>query len=299
MKDKDLTNKFKFYQDIRLWPKDSDFDYEGWLDNFNADEQVIAQKILDFFVYFPDDIIDQLFRTVVGRAGYFFRKYDSTWCNESFSNNCWYSFIPGETPNPSDSGYIYNRKVREVLGVPQDRLKSFGQLLRLLDEVTEPQNVILTDDFVGTGNQCENAWNRQLYEDFSKPLKQVVEEGKHRVIYVPLIVNERGKYKITGYCHGLGLEYAYELGTEWNLFLPNCLCWEGDMGRYKEGVALIKEKSLAIGIKDDNSVCSVKGFDGQGLALGFSNGIPDACPGLFFKEDENWIPLRVKYLVRG
>ena len=71
------------------------------------------------------------------------------------------------------------------------------------------------------------------------------------------------------------------------------------MGSYREGVALIKEKSLAIGIKDDNSVCSVKGFGGQGLALGFSNGIPDACPGFFFKEDENWIPLRVKYLVRG
>lgn len=118
----DLMPKFKFYQDIRLWPKDSDFDYEGWLDNFNPDEQVIAQRILDFFVYFPDDIIDQLFRTVVGRAGYFFRKYDSSWCNESFSNNCWYSFIPGEDPNPSDSGYIYNRKVREVLGVPQERL---------------------------------------------------------------------------------------------------------------------------------------------------------------------------------
>jgi hypothetical protein len=33
MNDKDLTNKFKFYQDIRLWPKNSDHDYEGWLDN--------------------------------------------------------------------------------------------------------------------------------------------------------------------------------------------------------------------------------------------------------------------------
>lgn len=173
----DLLQKFKFFQDIRLWPKDSDFDYEGWLENFAPDEQKIAQKILDFFVYFPDDIIDQLFRTVVGRAGYFFRKYDSTWSNASFSNNCWYSFVPGEDPNLSDSGYIYTRKVREVLGVPQERLLSFGQILRLLDEATEPQNVILTDDFVGTGNQCENAWNKQLYEDFAKPLKQLVDAG--------------------------------------------------------------------------------------------------------------------------
>lgn len=295
----DLLTKFKFYQDICIWPKNSDFDYEGWLENYAQSEQQIAQKILDFFVYFPDDIINQMFRTVVGRAGYFFRKYDSTWSNESYSNNCWYSFIPGEDPNPSDSGYIYNRKVRDVLGVPEERLKSFGQLLRLLENVNEPQNVILTDDFVGTGYQCVTAWNSQVYEDFEKPLKQVVEEGRHNVIYVPLIVNERGKYKINSLCDGLGLEYAYELGIQWNLFLPNCLCWEGDVGLFKEGVALIKEKSFAIGIEDDNSVCSVKGFNGQGLALGFSNGIPDACPGFFFKETEEWVPLKKKHLKRG
>lgn len=295
----DLLQKFKFFQDIRMWPKNSDFDYEGWLENFNQDEQKIAQKILDFFVYFPDDIIDQMLSTVVGRAGYFFKKFDSTWSNDSFSNNCWYSFIPGEDPNASDSGYIYTRKVREVLGVPQDRLMTFGHLLKFLDDATEAQNVILTDDFVGSGSQCENAWNRQLFEDFKKPLRQLVEEKGHRVIYVPLIVNERGKYKITGLCNGLGLEYAYELGTEWNLFLPNCLCWGGDAGLFKDGVALIKEKSLSIGIPDDNSECSVKGFCGQGLALGFSNGIPDACPGFFFKEAENWVPLKVKHLKRG
>ena len=57
----DLTNKFKFYQDIRLWPKNSDFNYEAWLDNFDAgEERNLAQCILDFFIFFPDDIIDQL-----------------------------------------------------------------------------------------------------------------------------------------------------------------------------------------------------------------------------------------------
>ena len=46
----DLLLKFKFFQDIRMWPKNSDFDYGGWLENFSQDEQKIAQKILDFFV---------------------------------------------------------------------------------------------------------------------------------------------------------------------------------------------------------------------------------------------------------
>lgn len=295
----DQTNKFKFYQDIRLWPKNSDFNYEAWLDNFDAgEERNLAQCILDFFIFFPDDIIDQLFRTVVGRAGYFFRKHDSTWCNKSFSEDCWYSYIPGEDPNVSDSGLLYTRKVKEVLGVPEGRLKSFTELLAFLNTATTPQNIILTDDFVGTGNQCKTAWNNKLYSEIPS-LKEIVKNGGHRMIYAPLIVNERGKNCIKGLCDGLALEYAYELGTEWNLFLPSCLCWDGDAGLYKEGTDLIKMKSLSIGIEDDNSVCSVKGLGGQGLALGFSHGIPDACPGFFFKETDDWVPLKVKYLNRG
>lgn len=295
---KDLLPKFRFYQDIQLWPINADFNYTGWLDNFSKEEQYLAQKILDFFVYFPDHIINQLFRTVVGRAGYFFRKYDSTWCEKSFSDNCYYSLITGEVRNMSDSGYSYLLKVREVLGVPQERLKDFDELLIILNDATEPQNVILTDDFVGTGNQCRVAWNEQKYSTLPS-LKQIVKDKGHRVIYVPLIVNERGKNCIEGLCDGLALEYAYHLGPEWNMFVPDSLCWGGDKKLFEEGTALIKEKSLAIGIADDKSVCSMKGFGGQGLALGFSHGIPDACPGFFFKEADNWVPLKKKHLKRG
>ena len=65
----DLLTKFKFYQEIQLWPKAADFNYEGWLENFDSDERALAEKIIDFFVYIPDDITNQLFRTVIGKAG--------------------------------------------------------------------------------------------------------------------------------------------------------------------------------------------------------------------------------------
>jgi len=51
----DLLTKFKFYQEIQLWPKAADFNYEGWLENFDSDERALAEKIIDFFVYIPDD----------------------------------------------------------------------------------------------------------------------------------------------------------------------------------------------------------------------------------------------------
>ena len=50
----DLTNKFKFYQDIRLWPKNSDFNYKAWFENFDTgEERNLAQRILVFFHIFP------------------------------------------------------------------------------------------------------------------------------------------------------------------------------------------------------------------------------------------------------
>lgn len=291
----DLNTKFKFYQDIQLWPKAHDFNYKGWLDNFSKEERPLAEKILDFFVYFPDDIIHQLFRTVVGRAGYYFKEFDSTWCEQSFSDNCWYSYVPGETNNPSDSGSAYLDKVKYILGVPEERLMRFGRLLQFLDEAKTPQNVILTDDFVGSGAQCFNAWNLQMYDDFPKTLKQIVAERGHRVIYVPLIVNFRGKNKIEDHCEGLRLEYAYELGPEWSLLLPDCLCWDGDSGLYNEGKALIVEKSKELGIPDDNSENSIWGFMKQGLALGFPRSIPDACPTFFRIKKNGWIPLKERH----
>lgn len=295
----DFSQKFQFFQDIHLWPTGTDFDYEGWLGNFSGDEELeLAHRILDFFVFFPDSIINQLFRTVVGRAGYYFKKFDKSWNEESFYNNCWYSYVPGEDPNLSDSGVMYTRKAKELLGIPQERLKSYDEMIYLLHNTSEPQNIILVDDFVGTGAQCDHAWNQQRFTGVKK-LKEMVNDGGHRVVYSPLVVNFVGKMRIECTCPNLHLEYAYELGPEWNLFSDKCTCWCGDSGLYKAGTDLIREKCKAIGVTEEKGEISIKGFGGQGLALGFSNGIPDACPAFFFKEAENWVPLKVKHLKRG
>ena len=291
----DLLQKFKFYQDIQLWPKAADFNFEGWLDNFDNSERSLAERILDFFVYFPEDITNQLFLTAIGRAGYFFRSLDKTWCNQSFHNQCWYSYIPGEDHNVTDSGVTFVKKVKEVTGVDESRILSFSQLFKILYDATTPQNVILTDDFVGTGAQCDHAWNGKPFSDVDKSLKDLVEEGNHRVIYVPLIVNFVGKMRIEGTCPDLHLDYAYELGAEWNLFSEKCPCWGGDIGIYDEGTALIREKSYAIGVTEEKGQVSVRGFGGQGLALGFSHCIPDACPAIFFVKRNGWIPLKERH----
>ena len=91
------------------------------------------------------------------------------------------------------------------------------------------------------------------------------------------------------------MDYAYELGPEWSLFSEKCPCWGGDLGVFNEGTALIREKSRDIGITDEKGQVSIRGFGGQGLALGFSHCIPDACPAIFFVKQNGWVPLKIRH----
>lgn len=53
--------------------------------------------------------------------------------------------------------------------------------------------MILTDDFVGTGAQCDHAWNRNPFTDVQKSLKDIVKEGGHREIYLVMEYMEANK----------------------------------------------------------------------------------------------------------
>lgn len=291
----DLFSKLNFFQEIQMLPKAADFNYEGWLDNFDSNERSIAERILDFFVYIPEDITNQLFRTVIGKAGYYFRTVDSDWDEQNFHNKCLYSYVPGENGNVTDSGVTFVKKAKDVIGIDENHILSFGELFKTLYDATTPQNVILTDDFVGTGAQCDHAWNQKLFPSVDKSLKDIVKEGSHKVIYVPLIVNYVGKMRIEGTCSGLHLDYAYELGPEWNLFSERCLCWDGKGELYRAGTELIRKKSLSLGITEEKGQVSIRGFGAQGLALAFSHCIPDACPAIFFVKKNGWVPLKVRH----
>ena len=94
---KEITDKLKAFREMLLLPKPKDLDFENWLSNFQGPEdKEIAARILQHFIYISDDMIDQMLRTVIGRCGYFLSQKDSSWSHDSYIDNCWYSFVPGE-----------------------------------------------------------------------------------------------------------------------------------------------------------------------------------------------------------
>lgn len=294
---KEISDRMKTFRDLLLLPKPKDLDFDNWLENFhNPNEKEIAAHILNHFIYFSDDLIDQMLRTVIGRCGYYFAQNYPDWSHDSFKNDCWFSFVQGENPeHVTDSGYIFTRKLREVLNIPDNRIIKFDSLFKRLERSTStPQNIILVDDFVGSGAQTDKAWNNHRFGSWKMTLNEHQSRFHHRIVYAPLVVNDMGLSRIEKCCSNLHLEYIHHLGPEYNLFNVNGLCWEGDVDLFDKFLIMMERiaKEQHIPITRGTSVNDIQGFAQQGLSLAFNHGIPDACPAFFYWNTSTWKPLK-------
>lgn len=283
----------KYFRKFQVWPLSNHLNYEGWLDNFSLDaDRKIAEQILDFFTYYSKDMVDKMLSTSVGRAGNVFQEHYTDWTHTDFRQKCIYSFIPGESPNDSDSGHIFIRKIRDIARIPETQLISFQDLFGYLEQKSKTSiPVILVDDIVGSGAQCETAWCELIGGSNSNTLQNISQTYNHKFVYAPLIINETGRNRIQSRCPELFLSPAHVIGEEYCLFNRKCICWHDDETAFNQGVEMIVRKSTELGIKDNNSVVSVRGFRGQGLTIAFEHGAPDAIPAFFYWESDNWVPL--------
>jgi hypothetical protein len=291
-----------FFQRIQIWPTNDELNYKGWLSNFSClEEKEIARHILDFFIFYPRAMINQMLRTVIGDCGKFLSSRFSDWQHDDFIKKCIYSFIPGETNNPTDSGHIYARKLRDVLHIPEKNIIYNNDLYSLLEKQTDTSiPVIFVDDFVGSGAQCDKAWNKNRGGTKNLSLNEISSTSSHIFIYAPLIANYKGFERINSKCKGLMFTSCHLLNHGYNLFNPECICWKNNYELYTKGVKLIFSKSEEQGIpSNDGGQFDIEGFDKQGLALAFEDsGAPDAIPAFFYWCSDTWTPLIKKEYTR-
>lgn len=281
-----LDNNYRIFQSLGLWPRMEDLNTQGWLSNFdNEEDRELARHILNHFIHVPDTMLGQLLITVVGRCGYYLKKINPQWNMSSFDTEVWYSFVEGETPSPTDSGRTYLIKVRDKLHIQENRLL---ELSTLVSKLNKEKNliVILVDDFVGTGNQCISTW-------VSNKLEDVVKRNNHMVFYAPIVVNREGQNRIKNTCPSLHLVPAFVLGPEYNLFEKNSIFWDGDNDLYEKGISLIEYYSNKVGIPTKSAFedCYWQGLGAQGLFVQIGSNLPDACPPIFYWDLNGWVPL--------
>ena len=279
--------------DTSVWPQGELLDPRGWLANFETDERPFALNLLNVFLFYNERLVDALFRRAILQLS---RGITETAQSTIDANQTWRNFISrilvthveGETPNPSDSGYVFARKARQVIGVSEEQIAAPKDVLTFhLRHPTRP--ILFVDDFIGSGNQIRNTWNR-LYEmddGDTYSFQQASSQGV-QIVYVPIISTAFGLEELERTCPGLQIFPAHVLNSQYSLTSPDSILWPIDLRPH--AVDFLRNASDRAGIST-NSDIPWDGFQNLALALAFYHCVPDATLPLYYWDQSGWTPL--------
>ena len=268
-------------------------DPHGWLDNFLPDERPFALNMLNVFLYYNEQLVDSLLAGAVQRLSTHviqsppsFLAARSTW--RSFLQSVLVTYVQGETPSPTDSGYLFVRKARQVLGIHEQNILHPSSLLSRLSRNPE-QPVLLLDDFVGSANQTIATWKRlySVSSDTSISFASAAQSGTP-VFYVPLIATTTGLARITSTCPQLCVYPAHTLDDSYNLLSSKSILWPEALR--VDAPSVLFQASQRAGIVASYPY-GWKGYHSLALPLAFYHSVPDATLPLFFWDQNGWFPL--------
>ena len=300
----EILARCEYFTKTQLWPIGGVLHPEQWLENFQEHEQDHAVHLLGAFLYYSDTMVQQLFTAafqsistvqsqILGQRDYALT-LSSSW--RTFCDRAIITYVTGEIPSPTDSGFIFSRMARQILEFPENRILSPNETLRrLAGGFTNP--VVFVDDFVGSGQQFINTWNRvydvgnQRVSSFQK----IAEISPTTQFYycVPFCA-QLGYDEIQKECPEVVISAAHLLTDRYNVLHPESFVWSDQL--CPTAVDFIKAASLRAGIPDcgGEDIDDWQGFKKLGLAVAFQQTIPDATLGFFRWDRNNWKPLMRK-----
>ena len=288
-----VFSKLQFLSDFSVWPGRSDLDPDGWLDNFRPVERPFAVNILNVFLYFAEHLVDSLFHaaihslsSVVTADSRGVREARHVW--KTFLSNALFTYVQGEDPSPTDSGHLFVRKARQVVGIRDEHIVDPIDALRCLIDCPD-RPIVFVDDFVGSGNQMTCTWFKDHEMGGLANTSFARCEGERQLMYyVPLVATTFGLNEIQSRCRGLYVNPAHTIDERYSLVSPETILWPENL---KDNSAeMLFEASRRAGIVDGYE-WGWKGFCDLALAIAFSHSVPDATLPLLFWERNGWHPL--------
>ncbi|UVM21164.1 hypothetical protein [Pseudomonas wadenswilerensis] len=291
------SDKWRYMVTTGLWPKKGNFDPIGWCSNFNNDELPLALRLLEGFTFFADELVKQMFRSAFLNVSQHIitdkndiNKARQQWA--SFVDSLVVVRVTGEIPRDADSGFAFSRLARDVLLLNEERIVSPEIALEYIAQGNRP-NILFVDDFVGSGNQFVDTWEREYrignYAISFKAAQHALGNSV-KFIYCPVVCTELGRGNINQNCQGVNIIPAHFYSTRQSALSNDSAIWRDDMRT--EGPEFVKTVSMRAGIPDTGGGEDCwRGFHKLGLALAFAHGCPDATLPIFYSQKNDWKPL--------
>jgi len=290
----DVFTKTDYFVDVQLWPLLKEIDGRRWLTNFTPSEQEHAVHLLNSFMYLSPRLLDQLFTSTLQSlsasfysVGSSFLAFQSTW--RQFVDTVVITYVTGEIPNPSDSGYGFARRARQLIGIDENRIVTPDEAVRRI--VQQPGPVIFVDDFVGSGNQFLETWRRAVpLSGSTLSFERIKAIRGAEFYYCPLVCTEYGFHRIRAECPSVRLQPAHLLSSKYSALDQHSIIWPNHLR--SSAIDFLRAASARAGISDTNgNVDDWRGFHCLGLAIAIGDSVPDATLPIFYWERNGWIPL--------
>jgi hypothetical protein len=275
--------------DVQLWPRETRLNPLGWLSNFEDTETDHAIHLLNAFLYYSAELTDELFKAAFQQLSRRIITINSpyvaaqaTW--RQFRSDVIVTHVTGEYPNDTDSGHIFARKARQVLGIPEDNVAAPDEALQRLSDAG-PRPVLFVDDFVGSGDQFITTWQRDVELDDGSILSFERFSGVSGAsfYYCPLFVSSKGREAIASSCPSVILSPAHFLSDRYSALSDDSIVWPDHLRSSAHD--FLQKASRRAGI------VSWKGYNNQALTLAFEHCVPDATLPIYYHEANGWTPL--------
>ena len=273
-----LIEKCDYFSNIGIWPRKNALDPELWLRNFLPKEEDHALYLLNAFMYFAADLVDQIFSTSIRTIGRLMTR--DQW--KEFLDSVLVTLVTGEVPNPTDSGYAFVRKARSF-GIPQERIKNHEQVSEQIQHGFNG-TVVFVDDFVGSGTQFIETWYRSLRTQYES-LSALAPGTQTKFYYCPAFCTQYGLDEIKNACPEVTVNPGVFIPDNYGALDPESIVWPSRLRSSAED--FLHTASNRAGIPEQEW----RGFASLGLTIAFEDSVPDATLPIIYWGNNGWHPL--------
>ena len=288
---REVLAKCDVLKQASFWPPEPAIRPHRWLNNFDESDRGIAALLLDKFTYYNERLTDSLFIAAYQSIGDGIPKGPRAPSSQELIKAlsvAVFTPVTGETPNPTDSGYTFCRKARQLLGVPEELVVEPDVAIK---HAQNGDTIVFVDDFIGSGDQFVKTWNRHYGRSSPTTFNEIHAKNKFVAIYIALVTTDYGLGNIHGWCPDVAVCTAHTLSeramvqklgetASQQQTIDNFLNKYAKRLRPKEPYIAANPAYLAYGYKT------------RGLLFGFQHSIPDATLPIFWAPgDDDWRPL--------